>query len=66
MAQRRRPKNDRPFWDELTLMMPRRAVHGAIEVAHTFNMDATEYCRRAILLRLAADGINLDQYEEPA
>ena len=66
---RKTPIPSRPraaFWDELVLLMPRRAVDAAIEAAHDFNMDATEYCRRAIILRLAADGMNLRDFEEAA
>src|SRR5262245_16496585 len=50
----------------MSLLMPRRAVNAAIAAAHNYDIEATEYCRRAILLRLAADGMNLRDFGEAA
>ena len=67
MARKRTPStNSASFWDELVLPMPRRAVNAAIAAAHNYDIEATEYCRRAILLRLAADGMNLRDFGEAA
>ena len=60
----RKPKpNDTDFWDHITLMVPHNFEPAAREAAHRNAMPITEYCRRALLLRLEADGVRLADYE---
>jgi hypothetical protein len=51
------------FWDTITLRVPHSFAPAAQEVAHRYSMPVTEYCRQALLLRLAADGVRLEDYE---
>jgi len=54
-------KHDETYWDHITLMVPRNFEDAAREAAHRYAMPVTEYCRRALLLRLEADGIRLTE-----
>ena len=59
--KQRQPAED--FWDHITLMVPYNFEPAAREAAHRAAMPVTEYCRRALLLRLEADGVRLEDYE---
>jgi len=54
------------FWDHITLMVPSTFEAAAREAAHRYGMPINEYCRRALLLRLEADGIRLTDVTEAA
>jgi hypothetical protein len=60
----RKKRND--FWDTLTLLVPYHFTTAATEAAHRCKMPVTEYCRMALLLRLEADGVRLDDYRDRA
>ena len=62
MSRKQQRQADPDFWDHITLMVPRNFEAAAREAAHRFSMPVTEYCRRALLLRLEADGIRLADY----
>jgi hypothetical protein len=62
----RNSKKRDAYWGSFTLMMPYCFAHAAQEAAHRYNMPTTEYCRRALLLRLEADGIRLEDYDDTA
>jgi hypothetical protein len=67
MAKKRRPTDkDASYWDALTLLMPYNFAPAARDAAHRFKMPVTEYCRRALLLRLEADGVRIDDYRDAA
>ena len=59
-----KPKHQdhRDFWDHIAIMVPRNFEAAAREAAHRASMPITEYCRRALLLRLEADGVRLSDY----
>lgn len=59
MRRKRQQPQDETFWDHITLMVPRNFEAAAREAAHRCAMPVTEYCRRALLLRLEADGVRL-------
>jgi hypothetical protein len=60
----RKPRqSDQDFWDHITLMVPANFEPAAREAAHRQAMPVTEYCRRALILRLEADGVRLQDYE---
>jgi hypothetical protein len=61
-----RDDTDATFWDHLTLMVPYNFAPAARVAAHRYKMPVTEYCRQALLLRLAADGVRLEDYDEAA
>lgn len=63
---RKPPRHDDDYWDHITLAMPYTFALAATEVAHRYRMPVTEYCRRALLLRLAADGMRLDDFDKAA
>jgi hypothetical protein len=63
MAKR---NNDASYWNPVTLLMPSTFTTAATEAAHRYQMPVPEYCRQALLLRLAADGIRLEDYEGEA
>jgi hypothetical protein len=52
------------YWDQLVLMVQYHFPAAAMEAAHRHNMPVTEYCRQELLLRLAADGVRLDDYSD--
>jgi hypothetical protein len=54
------------FWDHITLAVPYNFEPAARAAAHRYKMPVTEYCRRALLLRLEADGVRLDDFDEVA
>lgn len=56
-------QQEREFWDHISVMVPRNFEPAAQEAAHRAAMPVTEYCRRALLLRLEADGVRLEDYE---
>jgi len=58
---RKPEKHDETYWDHITLMVPRNFEDAARKAAHRYAMPVTEYCRRALLLRLEADGIRLTE-----
>jgi hypothetical protein len=67
MAKRKdQTVSDADYWNPLTLLMPSTFAHAAREAAHRYQMPVPEYCRQALLLRLAADGIRLDDYDQAA
>jgi hypothetical protein len=49
-------------WDEITLAMPWSFAPATSDVARRYRLTVTEYCRRALLMRLAADGVRLEDY----
>jgi hypothetical protein len=61
-----RAETDADYWDYITLMVPYSFAPAAQEAAHRHKMPITEYCRQALLLRLAADGVRIDDYAEAA
>jgi len=62
----RKKKSTETYWDQITLLVPRSFAPAAQEAAHRYQMPVTEYCRQALLLRLAADGVRLEDYREAA
>ena len=58
--------SDQTYWDTLVLMVPYHFAPAAREAAHRCNMPTPEYCRRALLLRLEADGVRIDDYADAA
>jgi hypothetical protein len=60
---RRKTQTAPDFWDHITLAVPHSFEPAAREAAHRVKMPVTEYCRRALLLRLEADGVRLDDFE---
>jgi hypothetical protein len=50
-------------WEPLTVLMPSAFKDAATDAAHRCRLQATEYCRQALLLRLQADGVRLEDYE---
>jgi hypothetical protein len=67
MARKRRESGpDATYWDHITIMVPFNFEPAAREAAHRYKMPVTEYCRQALLMRLAADGVRLDDYAEAA
>jgi hypothetical protein len=54
------------FWDTLTLLMPSTFAPAAEDVARRYQMPVTEYCRQALLLRLRADGVRLEDFSDAA
>jgi hypothetical protein len=59
---RKKTTETKTYWDQITLMVPSNFASAATEAAHRYNMPMPEYCRQALLLRLAADGVRLDDY----
>ena len=53
----------RSYPDHITLMVPYNFEAAARAAAHRNAMPVTEYCRRALLLRLEADGVRLGDYD---
>ena len=66
MARKSMPTDQSTYWDHITLMVPYNFEAAAREAAHRYAMPVTEYCRRALLLRLEADGVRLDDYSPAA
>ena len=60
---RKNTETDADYWNPLTLLMPSTFDLAAREAAHRYHMPVTEYCRQALLLRLRADGVRLEDYE---
>ncbi len=58
--------SDATYWEHITLMVPYTFAPAARAAAHRYNMPVPEYCRRALLLRLEADGVRLDDFEAAA
>ena len=46
--------------------MPSEFVPAVGEIARHYGIPPLEYCRRALLLRLKADGVCLEEYEGEA
>ena len=63
---RKQWRRDESYWEPITLLMPHSFAPAVKEIAHRYQMPATEYCRRALLLRLAADGVRLDDFDRAA
>ena len=65
MANKRKDQTvtDGDYWNPVTLLMPSTFAVAAREAAHRYQMPVPEYCRQALLLRLAADGVRLEDYE---
>ena len=61
---RKHQQTDEEYWDHIVLMVPREFEEAARTAAHRYAMPVTEYCRRALLLRLEADGIRLTERSE--
>jgi hypothetical protein len=59
----KKQKQSTPPWDQVSFLMPTHIIPAIAETAHKYSLPATEYCRRALLLRLQADGVDLDDYE---
>jgi hypothetical protein len=53
-------------WRPVTLAMPGEFVPAVSEIARHYGIPPLEYCRRALLLRLKADGVCLEEYEGEA
>jgi len=66
MRQKRASASEVEFWDHITLMVPYNFEEAAREAAHKSAMPVTEYCRRALILRLEADGVRLNDYQPAA
>jgi hypothetical protein len=62
----KRSDTDANYWDQLTIMIPYHFPAAAREAAHRYGMPVTEWARQALLLRLAADGVHLDDYRDVA
>ena len=62
-AMAKKQKKSTPPWDQVTFLMPVRIIPAIRETAHKYRLPPTEYMRRALLLRLQADGVDLDDYE---
>jgi hypothetical protein len=62
MTRKTRTDDDQSYWDHITLMVPSTFEAAARTAAHRNALPVTEYCRRALLLRLEADGIRLDDF----
>jgi hypothetical protein len=60
--KQRRADSDATYWDHIAIMVPYNFEQAAREAAHRLSMPVTEYCRRALLLRLEADGVRLSDY----
>jgi hypothetical protein len=52
------PKDD--YWDHIVVPMPRVFREAANKAAHEQFMSGQEYCRRALLRQLEADGVKLE------
>jgi hypothetical protein len=52
------------FWDYISIAVPYNFEPAAREAAHRQGLMVTEYIRRALLLRLEADGIRLADFED--
>lgn len=50
-------------WEPVTLLMPKAFRAAAADAAYRQRLPAREYCRQALILKLAADGVRLDDYE---
>jgi hypothetical protein len=61
-----RSSNEGTGWEPVTFLMPSMFREAAAEAAHRYSLPAPEYCRRALLLRLEADGVRLEDYEPKA
>jgi hypothetical protein len=66
MTRKTKPNDDASYWDHITLMVPHNFEAAARKAAHRCAMPVTEYCRRALLLRLEADGIRLTDHDNRA
>jgi hypothetical protein len=66
MARKRHSDDDGNYWDAITLLMPYSFAPAATAIAHRYKMPVLEYCRRALLLRLEADGVRLDDFDRAA
>jgi hypothetical protein len=66
MARNPRQRDDESYWDPITLLMPYSFAPAATAIAHRYKMPVLEYCRRALLLRLEADGVRLDDFDTAA
>jgi hypothetical protein len=62
MSRKTTKPSDENYWDHITLMVPSTFEPAAREAAHRYSMPVTEYCRRALILRLEADGVRLSDY----
>lgn len=60
---RRRPVDDQ-YWDRIMLMVPYHFAAAAQEAAHRNRMPTLEWCRHALLLRLEADGVRIEDYAD--
>lgn len=63
MANKRKRETDADYWNPVTLLMPSTFALAAREAAHRYQMPVPEYCRQALLLRLAADGVRLEDFD---
>jgi hypothetical protein len=61
-----RRRKARTYWDEVTLAMPYTFTRAVVDVAHKYRMPPLEYIRRALMLRLEADGVRIEDYDEAA
>jgi hypothetical protein len=53
-------------WRPITVAMPSEFVPAVSEIARRYGIPPLEYCRRALLLRLMADGICLEEFQGEA
>jgi hypothetical protein len=59
-------KQPKRYWDQVSFLMPVPIVPAIEETARKFGLPPTEYMRRAVLLRLQADGVDLDDFDAAA
>jgi hypothetical protein len=52
------------FWDYISIAVPYNFEPAARQAAHRQGLMVSEYIRRALLLRLEADGVRLSDYED--
>ena len=64
--KRRQADSDATYRDQLTIMLPYHFPVAAREDADRQGMPVTEWARQALLLRLAADGVRLDDFSDVA
>ena len=49
-------KDERKFWEEITMLVPRTLRHAAIEAGRKHFMTGEEFCRRALIQAVEAEG----------
>jgi hypothetical protein len=57
-------KQPKRCWDQISFLMPIHIIPAIEDTARRFRLPPTEYMRRALLLRLQADGVDLDDGDD--